>query len=166
MGFVAEMGMFTGIASRYIAGITLKEAIVTVRGLNKKGLRVTLDALGENVKTKMDARRARDTYLAILEQIRRHDLDSGISVKLTMLGLDMGDKIAEENLIAVLKKAKAIDRFVRIDMEGSAYTQRTVDMCIRLRKKFSNVGLVLQTSLKRTPKMWHSASRRRFQYAW
>lgn len=137
-------------AKRFVAGITLSDVTPVVKELNAQKVQVSLDILGENVATREEAKKALMDYKAVVDSIRQENLQSHISIKLTMLGLDDSDRFAEEQLYELLKHAKEAGTFVRIDMEGSAYTARTVDIFLRARPKFDNVGIVLQAYLKRT----------------
>ncbi len=139
------------VARRFVAGETLDEAIAVIRALNQQGMKATLDHLGENVLTVEDAREAANAYVEALDAIEREGLLSGISVKLTHLGLDLGDDVAYDNIRRIVKKATAAGRFVRIDMESSAYVDRTLNLYRRLRQEFDRVGTVVQAYLYRTP---------------
>jgi len=143
----------SGFARRFIAGETLEEALQVVLGLNRGGFLVTLDALGENVTREVEARQAAERYLSVLDKIHQTQANSNISLKLTQLGLDIGWELCEEQLRALLEKARVYDNFVRIDMESSAYTQRTLDMYRAFREKgYTNVGVVIQAYLYRSEK--------------
>lgn len=139
------------VARRFVAGETLDEAIQVAHALNRHRISVSLDHLGENTSDAKEASAATDDYVAIIERIQREGADANISVKLTALGLDIGDRICRENLTRVLSRAQEYGIFVRVDMEGSDYTQRTVDMVSDLHRTFENVGTVMQTALYRTP---------------
>jgi len=155
MGRVAVgSGLAWRAARRFIAGQTIDEAIRVVGALNDAELRVTLDHLGENVATRAEAERSADAYVEALERIRAAGVYSGVSLKLTALGLDLslGDVVAEALLRRVLERAGAFDPpvFVRIDMEGSPYTQRTLDLFRRVRADHGHVGIVIQSYLRRS----------------
>ena len=139
------------VARRFVAGETLDDALEVIRALNARGMKATLDHLGENVTTPDEAREAAAAYERALEAIGQYNLGSGVSVKLTHLGLDLGEELAYENLRRIAAAARAVNRFVRIDMEGSAYTDITLDMYRRIRREFDNVGTVVQAYLYRTP---------------
>ncbi len=139
------------VARRFVAGETLDDAIAVIRALNQRGMKATLDHLGENVLTVEDAREAADAYLEALDAIHQEGLQSGVSVKLTHLGLDLGDEVAYENVRRIVAKAADVGRFVRIDMESSAYVDRTLTLYRRLRRDFDRVGAVVQAYLHRTP---------------
>lgn len=140
-----------GFARRFIAGETLKEAIEATKDLNKNGIKVTLDLLGENVTSKEESIEARDVFLNILDEIHKSGIDSNISMKPTQLGLDLGIDLCFENFSVVLARAKKYKNFVRMDMESSDYTQITLELFSRLYEKYpDNIGIVLQSYLYRT----------------
>jgi proline dehydrogenase len=119
--------------------------------LGTQGLTTTLDRLGENVLTPKEARTAVETYAETLREMAASDLDPNISVKLTMLGLDIGDEIAYDNMLVLLETAQIVDGFVRIDMEGSAYTERTLAIAEALHERFEGyAGTVIQAYLHRS----------------
>ncbi len=139
-----------GLVGRFVAGETLDQALAAAARLHASGMTTTLDLLGENVATVDASRAAVASYVAILHRMREAGLEPNISVKLTMLGLDLGDTVARENLGPILDAAKAVDGFVRIDMEGSDYTARTMDIFTTLHHRFpDNVGIVVQSYLRR-----------------
>ncbi len=139
------------VARRFVAGETLDDAVEVIRTLNANGMKATLDHLGENVTTPDEAREAAEAYVRALEAIGQAELGSGVSVKLTHLGLDLAQDLAYENLRRIAAKAREVGRFVRIDMESSAYTDITLEMYRRVRREFDNVGAVVQAYLYRTP---------------
>jgi proline dehydrogenase len=151
--FVRRNGLAKKMASRFVAGETADEGVTVVRELNRFGISASLDLLGESVTKPEEAQQARDTYLDTLDRIRAAGLDSNVSVKLTQMGLDIAEDLAIENLSAIIARAASHGSFVRIDMEGSAYTQRTLDLFRRVfYPRFGNaVGVVLQSCLRRTP---------------
>jgi proline dehydrogenase len=137
-------------ATRFVAGETEEAAIAAARGLNARGIAVSLDLLGENVTEAEEADSARGAYVHLLQGIAEADVDSNISVKLTMLGLDIAPRLAEENLRVILEAAEARGNWVRIDMEGSPYTQLTLEVFQRVWESYRNVGVVVQSMLRRT----------------
>ena len=140
-------------AKRFVAGESYDVAEKKVRAINEKGNRVTLDLLGENIKDATTAAQTVDAYIELLEQIKTSGLDSSISVKLTMMGLDISEDVCYDNLSRLLDTAKAHNQFVRIDMEGSDYTEATIELFKRALKDYEgHVGLVLQAYLHRTAK--------------
>jgi proline dehydrogenase len=150
--FVRSNGLARRFASRFVAGETVETAIAAVRELNRRQIVATLDLLGESVHHERDAEQARDTYLRMLDQIAEAGVDSNISVKLTQMGFDIREEACLANMAAILEKAKAQKSFVRIDMEGSAYTQRTLDLFHqRLYPSYGpHVGVVIQSCLRRS----------------
>jgi proline dehydrogenase len=140
----------TIFAKRFIAGERTEDALEAVSALNGAGLCATLDILGENVRNEEEATRAADEYIGLLDRIAASGVDSNVSLKLTMMGLDISDEFCYENVRRVVEKARERENFVRIDMEGSAYTQRTLDLFRRLRADYENVGIVIQACLKRS----------------
>lgn len=144
------MSLLFRLASRFVAGEHVDQAITAVHKLNSKGLTASLDILGENVHDRATAERAVQGYIDLLETIHRSQINSNISVKLTMTGMDIGDEYCLDNTTRILEKAKALNNFVRIDMEGSAYTERTMKIFLKLHKKYSNVGAVIQAYLHRS----------------
>lgn len=151
--FVRRNGLAKRLASRFVAGETPDEGVTAVRELNRSGISASLDLLGESVGKPEEARQARDVYLDTLDRIRAAGVDSNVSVKLTQMGLDIAEDLAIENMSAIIERAARYASFVRIDMEGSAYTARTLDLFKRVfYPKFGNaVGVVLQSYLRRTP---------------
>ena len=137
-------------ARRFIAGETVEEAIATIRELNARGIVATLDHLGENVETLDDARRATDDYLKVLDAIGASGVQSHVSVKLTALGLDLGDDVCRENVARIIARAQEVGTRVRIDMESTAYTDRTLALYRGLAREYGNVGIVIQSYLYRS----------------
>ena len=137
-------------ATRFVAGETGEAAIAAARELNARGIAVSLDLLGENVTAVEEADSARDAYVELLQGIAQAGVDSNISIKLTMLGLDIAPRLAEENLRVILEAAETHGNWVRIDMEGSPYTQLTLEIFHRVWESYRNVGVVVQSMLRRT----------------
>jgi proline dehydrogenase len=138
------------LSKRWIAGETLDDALAAVAALNKESLTATLDHLGENVLTAKEARAECDWYLKMLDEIHHRGLDCNVSVKLTAMGLDVSRDLCFTHLSEVLERAQGYGSFVRIDMEGSAYTARTLEMVHDLRARFEDVGAVIQAYLHRS----------------
>lgn len=147
---VRKSFLFRPLVSRFIAGDTLAEAMVASSKLIEKGLSVTLDYLGENTHSEAEALDAKAKYCEMLDIIQKssHPDKINISIKLTQCGLDQGLDFAEKNYRDVLIAAQNI--FVRIDMEASEYTERTVDMVSKVFRDHSNTGTVLQSYLRRS----------------
>ena len=148
--FVLSNRLARRMSQRFVAGEELGDAIAAARASNEAGLKVTLDVLGENVTSREDAGRARERYFSVFERIAREKLDANVSLKLTQLGLDFGSEFCLEQILPIVKYAESLGSFVRIDMEGSAYTQRTVEMALRLRRESAAVGTVIQSYLRRS----------------
>lgn len=143
--------MVRAVARRYIAGETLPEAVQVLRRLNAGGLMATLDVLGEEVRTRALADGAVREYQADLRAIREAALDSNISIKLTQLGLKIDPAFCLDNVRSLVRDARDAGNFVRIDMEDSSCTTATIDLYRTLRREgFSNLGIVLQATLRRT----------------
>jgi len=139
-------------AQRFVPGEDLAAALQAARRSNQAGMSVSLDLLGENVLTREDAARARDAYTNALNQIAAENLDGNVSLKLTHLGLDLGDECCAEQLRVVTERATALGNFVRVDMEGSAYTDRTPANRKQARAETAAVGTVIQAFLYRSEK--------------
>lgn len=152
--FVRNNGMAKGMAKRFVAGETLDEALEATRKLNQKGISVSLDLLGESVTNEREARAAAREYLMMLDRIHDQKLNANVSLKPTAMGMDISEDLCIAILGEVLEKARSYNNFVRLDMEGSAYTKRTLDLFEnRLYPQFKeNVGIVLQSYLYRTMK--------------
>ncbi len=147
---ISGLGFARRAALRFVAGETIDDAIAVIRALNAGGLLATVDHLGENVASEADARCAADDYLAVLDRIGKESVQSHASLKLTQLGLDIGIEFCRENVARLARKAKEVGTFIRIDMESSAYTARTLDVFYSLRQEFDNVGIVIQSYLYRS----------------
>ena len=152
-GLIRRNGLSKGLVRRFVAGEDLETALAAALSIADQGMTTTLDQLGENVATAEEARAAAASYTTILARMAEAGLEPNISVKLTMLGLDLGgDDLATENMVAILEAARAVEGFVRIDMEGSAYTARTIAITEELHDIFPNeVGTVIQSYLRRSP---------------
>ena len=137
-------------ANRFVAGEEMGVAIAAARELNLRGIAVSLDLLGENVTERAAAEKARDDYTSLLRGIADAGVDSNISIKLTMLGLDIEPGLARDHLVSILETAQESDNWVRIDMEGSRYTQLTLELFYEVWRNFRNVGVVIQSMLRRS----------------
>src|SRR6185369_13483252 len=113
-------------AWRFVAGETLASCVEAVKAVNAKGLTATLDHLGENVSSEDLARASADAYLEGLEAIAREKLDANVSLKLTQMGLDLGEAFTYRNVHRIIKRAHELGIFVRIDMESSEYVDQTL----------------------------------------
>ncbi|MCK4443750.1 MAG: proline dehydrogenase family protein [Thermoplasmata archaeon] len=139
-------------ASLFVSGENLEDAIRAAREANGLGIMATIDQLGESVENAEVARKSTDMYIEVLERIAETGVDGNISVKLTQLGLAIDYNLCLQNLERIVRKASELNIFVRVDMEDSPYTQKTLDIFSTLRKKYSKVGIVLQALLYRTEK--------------
>jgi proline dehydrogenase len=149
--FVRNSRWSRALVARFVAGDRLEDALAAATWLAGQGLTTTLDRLGENVLTPDEARSAVESYAATLREMAASKLDPNISVKLTMLGLDVGDDVAYDNMLLLLETARSVDGFVRIDMEGSAYTERTLAIAEALQARVPGlVGTVIQAYLHRS----------------
>jgi proline dehydrogenase len=156
--FVRNNRLANAFARRFVAGETLDEALAAVRALNAKGISASLDELGESVTNERQARATRDVYIRILDRIAETKLNANVSVKLTAMGLDISEELCVSLMQDLLDRARRLNNFVRIDMESSAYTERTLAL---FEERFypsyrEHVGLVLQSYLCRT---WSDAER-------
>lgn len=138
------------LVSRFVAGVGLAEAIENVKKLNAKGLTATLDYLGESVGSAAEAGAAAAQYVAILHSIERAGVRCNASLKLTQMGLDVERAVCVRNVARVLAQAEQFGNFIRIDMEGSEYTQVTLDIFNELYAQHKNVGVVIQAYLYRS----------------
>jgi len=148
--WVTSNGATRRMSHRFVAGEALDEAIEATRVCNDAGMLVTLDCLGENVATPADAQKARDTYLGMFDRIAQEKLKANVSCKLTQLGLDISVEFGEGLVLSVAERAAAYESFLRIDMESSIYTQRTVELVKRVRAQTPCVGAVIQAYLYRS----------------
>jgi proline dehydrogenase len=139
-----------GFAKRFVAGETLEEAVAVATELGHAGRRVTLNQLGENVVSPEESRQSRDTYLAMLHALERAALDATISVKLTHLGLDLDFQLCRSLTLEIAAQAAALGSTLEIDMESSAYTDRTIEIFEAAQREHHNVGLAIQASLRRS----------------
>ncbi|MBI5588231.1 MAG: proline dehydrogenase family protein [Deltaproteobacteria bacterium] len=143
-------GFLFFFAKRYIAGTDKLDAIEAARRLNALNISAAIDNLGENVRNASGAQAPVTEYLGLLDEIKKSGVDSVVSLKLTHLGLDISEELAAENAGVIVKKAQEYGNFVWFDMESSAYTERTVDILLALRKQYPNVGVAVQSCLFRS----------------
>jgi len=140
-------------ASRFVAGSTVQEAIAVVKELNLKGINVTLDHLGESTTTRNEAIQATKDIVELLDQINQSDLRANVSVKLTQIGLSLDETLCSQNLEHIISKAGQNGNFVRIDMEDSPFTEKTINQYRQIRiKGYENTGIVIQSYLFRSEK--------------
>jgi len=138
------------LSARFVAGSRLADALDVCRRMRADGITATLDYLGENVKSLDEAAACRDTYLGMLHAMQDAGVEPNVSLKLTQFGLDLSESACEENVGALLKAATAIGGFVRIDMESSEYTDRTLALVTRLHREWGACGTVIQAYLQRS----------------
>src|SRR5262245_3102502 len=138
------------VASRYVAGETLDDAVRAVRALNQQGAMATIDVLGEEVHEREKATAAVEEYLRVFDAIARERIDSNVSIKLTLLGLKIDEGFCRDNVARVAETAKRYGNFVRIDMEDSTCTDATLRIYRELQDRYGNLGVVLQAYMRRT----------------
>ena len=138
------------MARRFIAGETLADGIVAIRGVNASGLLATVDYLGEHVTTEAEATANADEYIRTLVAIKESGVDANISIKLTAMGLAIDDDFCYQNVRRIVDVAAGLGNFVRIDMEDTPVTDRTLAIYRRLRQDYPNVGVVIQAYLYRS----------------
>jgi proline dehydrogenase len=143
-------GVTHRVVARFVPGESLDEALVAVRAINAQGMCATLNPLGENITTESEAAAGTDAYIEILRRIAAEQLDCNVSVKLTVMGLDLGAEIAAANLRRVLEMAATYGNFVRIDMEASEYVDRTLDIWRQAHAEMPAVGTVIQSYMRRS----------------
>jgi proline dehydrogenase len=138
------------LASRFIAGEEVEDALRTIRRLNGEGFRVTLDYLGESVRRAAEAQAACSVYLQLLDRLALEKLDSHVSVKLTQLGLAIDESLAWRHLKLIAERAARHQNFVRVDMEGSAYTEATLRVFRAVDAPRDVMGIAIQAYLRRS----------------
>ena len=151
--FAEQSTLGRRMSSRFVAGFRIEDALAAATNLNNQGLSVTLDSLGENVTTPAQARQSAQAYHWLLDAIAQSKLDANISLKLTQMGVDLGLDLATGIVSSLVDHAVQANSFVRVDMEGTAYTQATIDLVRQLHAKPENrghVGIVIQAYLRRS----------------
>jgi proline dehydrogenase len=138
------------MASRFIAGEKLDDAIRAIQVLNQKGINATLDHLGEHTDSPDQARQATQDIIGALDAIQKSGVHANVSLKLTQIGLGVDPKVCTENLTRIVEHAHELNNFIRVDMEDSAVTQVTLDIMRQVHQKFDNVGIVIQAYLYRS----------------
>jgi len=141
------------LSSRFVAGTAVDDALRVTQAVNQSGLSVSVDNLGENVTNAEEARASAELYHQLLDEIARRKLNANVSLKLTHMGLDVDETLARELVSALVAKAATLNprSFVRVDMEGSAYTQRTLDFVHELHRRPGHqgaVGAVIQSYMR------------------
>jgi proline dehydrogenase len=151
------------LSSRFIAGHRLEDALDVCRGIRADGITATLDYLGENVKSLDEAASCRDMYLRMLASMREADVEPNVSLKLTQFGIDLSESACAANVAALIKAAAAVGGFVRVDMESSQYTDRTLDLVRRLHREYGACGTVIQAYMRRSAKDIESLEKERIR---
>ncbi len=148
---VTSWGFAWKIASRFVSGTKIDDALRAVRELNAKGINVTLDHLGENTSRLEEASEATAAILTALDEIASSGLCSNVSIKLTQVGLGLDESVCAQNVERILTRAREHDNFVRIDMEDTPYTDKTINLYCKMQQAgFDNTGVALQAYLYRT----------------
>jgi proline dehydrogenase len=152
--FVRRNGLARKFASRFVAGEEIEDGVAAAKELSRRGITASLDLLGESVTVEAEAVAARDQYLRMLDRMAESGVEVNVSVKLTGMGFDIAEDLCEANMVRILEKAQALGGFVRLDMENSDYTQRTLDFFReRLYPRFApHCGVVIQSMLRRSEK--------------
>ena len=150
--FVRRNGLARKFASRFVAGETVDTGVEAAEALSRRGITSSLDLLGESVTAEADAAAARDLYLRMLDRMAASGVEVNVSVKPTQMGLGIREDLCLANMSAILDRAKALGGFVRLDMEGSDYTQRTLDFFSRhlFPAYGAHCGVVIQSMLRRS----------------
>jgi proline dehydrogenase len=150
--FIRRNGIARRFASRFVAGETVDDGVAAAKQLAQRGITPTLDLLGESVTVEAEAIGARDQYLQMLDHMAASGVEVNVSVKLTQMGLDISEDLCADNMAGILQRAKTLGGFVRLDMEGSPYTQRTLDFfSSRVAPAYaSHSGVVIQAMLRRS----------------
>jgi proline dehydrogenase len=151
--FMENSSLGGKMSSRFVAGTSVEQVLNAAASVNRQGMSASLDSLGENVRSPQEAQQAAEVYHRLLDAIQQRRLDANVSVKLTQMGMDLDPELAFTMSAGLVERAVAANTFVRIDMEGSAYTQATVDMVCRLHAMNANrgrVGVVIQAYLYRS----------------
>jgi proline dehydrogenase len=149
-GPLAERGMRYGFARRFVAGEALEDALAASKELNRESRSVSLNHLGENVSTAAEAQKVAESYKAMLRALDRDALDGNISIKLTQLGLDFDEGLCQSLAREIAATAAGISRSVEMDMEGAAYTEKTLRIFEAVQREFPGTGLAVQAYLHRT----------------
>ena len=140
------------LAARFVAGDTLADALEAGCRINREGISLTLDHLGENVTSIEEAEASRDVYLRVLDELSGHGINGNVSLKLTQFGIDISEQACRANVEQVVRRAKELGNFVRVDMESSEYAERTLQLVTDLHAQYGAVGTVIQAYLQRSEK--------------
>jgi proline dehydrogenase len=148
--FALRFKFLRNVAWRFVAGETIDDAIRVVRENNRSGIRCSLDLLGENTLSRSDAERTTLEVIGMLDRIQAEPVQCNVSVKLTQLGLALDFELCGKNLTGIVMRARELGNFIRVDMEESRYTGQTLDLVLRVRREFENIGAVIQAYLYRS----------------
>jgi proline dehydrogenase len=150
--FIRSNPLARGFAARFVAGETIDEGVAAATALKGRGIGTSLDLLGESVTEARESVAAKDEYLVMLDRLAAASADVNVSVKLTQMGLDLDEELCGRNMLEIVERARALGGFVRLDMESSAYTQRTLDFFYRrlLPTHGAHCGVVIQSALRRS----------------
>jgi proline dehydrogenase len=140
------------LAARFVAGDSLADALEAGRRINREGIALTVDHLGENVTSLAEAEASRDVYLRLLGEMADQKIDGNVSIKLTQFGIDISEDACGRNVEQLVRRAKELNSFVRVDMESSEYTERTLQLVTLLHAQHGAVGTVIQAYLRRSEK--------------
>jgi proline dehydrogenase len=136
-------------SKKYIAGVTLQSAVDFVKKLNSKGIYATMDVLGESVANKEESIRCKNEAIEVLDAIEKNKLMANLSIKPTQMGLAIDEEFAYQQILEIVKKAAEYKNFVRIDMEDSPFTDKTINVYKRIFQDHKNVGIVIQSYMRR-----------------
>ncbi|MGE0406429.1 MAG: proline dehydrogenase family protein [Candidatus Korobacteraceae bacterium] len=149
--FAEHSSLGQRISGRFVAGITPMEALATVQRVNQRGFSASIDSLGENVSSATEARASAEVYHRLLGEIAARGLNANVSLKLTQMGLDIDEGLARELVTKIVAKAALCGSFVRVDMEGSAYTEKTLEIVRDIHALHpGHIGAVIQAYLRRS----------------
>jgi proline dehydrogenase len=153
--FSEHSSMGRKLSSRFVAGLTIEDALRAAAAVQQQGMHVTLDSLGESVTSEEEARAAAAIYHQLLDAVQARNLNANISVKLTQMGMDLSEQLTNTIVESLVDHARRTNNFVRIDMEGSEHTQLTLNLVNKLHARpeyAAHIGIVLQAYLHRTHK--------------
>src|SRR2546426_268380 len=136
------------LAARFVAGDTLADALEAGRRINREGISLTLDHLGENVTSLAEAEASRDVYLRALDELSGHGINGNVSLKLSQFGIDISEQACRANVGQVVRRAKELGNFARVDMESSEYTERTLQLVTDLHAQYGSVGMQIRNQLQ------------------
>ncbi len=150
--WVEHSALAKRLSSRFVAGETLDDALQAGRRINREGISLTLDHLGENVTSLVEAAASRDVCLRALARIAEEKIEGNVSIKLTQFGIDISEPACRSNVEELVRTANELGSFVRVDMESSQYTERTLQLVVDLHARWRAVGAVIQAYLRRSEK--------------